>query len=305
MRGDHSGKSEPMKPAFSYHHLYYFWIAAREGGIARGAARLGMAVQTVSAQVRHLERDLGRALFRAEGRGVALTAAGEAALRQADRIFELGGALAGAVRDAERPGATRLAVGISDALPKLVVRRLMEPILHEPRLRLLCHEGEMDELLGDLALHRLDLVLADRAPPPNPNLRLYGHALGSSPLAWYAVAKIHHKASRGFPQSLASVPLLLPTAHWAIRPALDQWLQDRGITPNIAAECEDSALLKAFAAEGMGVVPAADWMRRELLSRYGLRRVGACDGVEESFFAIGTERKVVHPLVRRLLAARR
>ena len=292
-----------MSQAFSYRHLYYFWVVAKEGGVSRAAERLGMAVQTVSAQVRELERALGQQLLKPAGRGLALTEAGLAAMRQADQIFQLGEALPAIVRDAVAAPAVRLAVGISDGLPKLAVRRLLEPVMHEPRLRLLCHEDEFEDLLGELALHRLDVLLADRAAPPNPNLRLYSHALASSPMAWFAPAELAEAAQRGFPRSLAEVPVLLPTTHAAARARLDLWFERQGVRPRLVGEFEDSALLATFGAGGMGVFPAAVLVQDELLARYGLVNVGPCDGVEEHFFAIGTEKKVLHPLVQRLLPA--
>ena len=290
-----------MSLQFSYRHLYYFWVVAKEGGIARAADRLGIAVQTVSAQVRELERALGHALLKPAGRGVALTEAGTAALRQAEQIFLLGEQLPAAVREAVSAPSLRLAVGISDGLPKLVVRRLLAPVLDEPHLRLLCHEGEIDELLAELALHQLDVVLADRPAPPNPNLKLYSHALGTSPLAWYAPPRLAAAAKRHFPASLAEVPVLLPTGHAAVRPALDQWFERQGLRPRIVGEFEDSALLKTFGAGGLGVFPAVELVDDELRARYGVRRIGDCTGVEERFYAIGTEKKVHHPLVLRLL----
>jgi LysR family transcriptional regulator, transcriptional activator of nhaA len=286
---------------FSYRHLYYFWVVAKEGGIARAADRLGMAVQTVSAQVRELERSLGHALLKPAGRGLALTEAGRAAMQQADQIFQLGEQLPALVRDAVSTPSIRLAVGISDGLPKLVVRRLMQPVMLEPTLRLHCSEGRFEELLAALALHRLDIVLADRAAPPSANLKLYSHALGSSSLAWYASKALLALAAKGFPKSLSSVPVLLPTAHADVRPRLDQWFEQQGIRPRIAGEFEDSALLKTFGASGMGVFPAAEWVHDDLVERYGVARVGPCEGVIEHFFAIGTEKKVQHPLVQRLL----
>ena len=290
-----------MSLAFSYRHLYYFWVVAKEGGVSRAAHRLGMAVQTVSTQVRELERSLGYALLKPAGRGLVLTEAGLAALRQAEQIFQLGEQLPAAVRDAGSAPGVRLVVGISDGLPKLVVRRLLQPVLTEPNLRLLCHEDNIDDLLADLALHRLDVVLADRAAPSNPNLKLYSHPLGSSSLAWYAPAAWHAAACAGFPQSLASVPVLLPTTRAAVRGRLDQWFERESIRPRIVGEFEDSALLKTFGASGMGVFPAPDMVHDDLVARYGVQRVGPCNGVEDHFFAIGTSKKVLHPLVRRLL----
>ena len=112
-------------------------------------------------------------------------------------------------------------------------------------MRLLCHEGEFDELLGDLALQRLDVVFSDRPPPANPNIKLYGHRMGTSAIAWYGTAEIVQAASREFPQCLANLPMLLPTAHTAVRARLDLWLEQQGIRPRIVGEFEDSALGRA------------------------------------------------------------
>ena len=290
-----------MTASFNYKHLYYFWVVAKEGGISRAAEKLDMAVQTVSAQVRELERSLGYALLKPAGRGLVLTDAGQAAMQQADQIFQLGESLPARVRDAASTPTIRLAVGICDGLPKLVVRRLLQPVIPEPNLRLLCHEGEFDDLLGDLALHRLDVVLSDRPAPLNPNIKLYNHALGSSTIAWYGTPALVDAASKNFPESLADVPLLLPTGHTAVRARLDHWFEQRAIRPRIVGEFEDSALLKTFGASGMGVFPAAEWAQDDLLAHYAVKRLGSCEGVTEHFFAIGTEKKVQHPLVQRLL----
>jgi LysR family transcriptional activator of nhaA len=133
-------------------------------------------------------------LLKPAGRGLVLTEAGLAAMHQADLIFQLGENLPALVRDAASSPSVRLAVGISDGLPKLVVRRLLQPVVPMPNLRLLCHEGELDDLLGDLALHRLDVVLSDRPAPPNPNIKLYSHAMGSTAVAWYGTAALVNSA---------------------------------------------------------------------------------------------------------------
>lgn len=291
-----------MSLHFNYRHLYYFWVVAKAGGMAKGAAQLGMAIQTVSAQVRALEQALGHALLKPAGRGLVLTEAGQAALQQAEQIFQLGEQLPAAVREAASSPVVRLAVGVADSLPKLVVWRLMQPALQTPPFRLLCHVDEFNDLLGDLALHRLDVVLGDRPAPANPNLRLYSHALGSSGVAWYGPPALVAQAKRGFPQSLAEVPVLLPTAHAAVRLPLDQWFERHGIRPQVVGEFEDSALLKTFGSHGLGLFPAATRVHDDLLQHYRVEQLGLCDGVQEHFFAIGAEKKLLHPLVRRLAA---
>ncbi len=294
-----------MAAPFNYRHLYYFWVVAKEGGMARAAARLDMAVQTISEQVRLLEQSLGHALFKPSGRGVALTEAGTAAMAHAEQIFQLGEQLPAAVRDAATGQGMRLAVGISDGLPKLVVRHLLQPALSEPGVRLLCQEDEFDRLLGDLALHRLDVVLSDRAAPPNPNLRLYSHPLGEAALTWFAPLAIAKKSRLPFPQSLAEMPLLLPTAHSAVRQRLDRWFERQGLRPRVVGEFEDSALLAAFGRSGMGAFPASRWSHEELQKDRGLQLLGESPELVEHFFLISAERRIQHPLVQRLLPATR
>ncbi len=293
-----------MSTDFNYRHLYYFWVVAKEGGMARAASRLDMAVQTVSAQVRELERSLGHTLLKPAGRGLVLTEAGQAAMRQAEQIFQLGEQLPGAIRDAVGAPQVRLVVGISEGLAKLAVRRLMQPVMQTPRLRLLCRENDFEDLLGDLALHRLDVVLADRAAQPHPNLKVYSHALASSSIAWYAPHALLAQAKKNFPQSLQSVPVLLPSTHAAVRARIDHWFERMAIKPNVVGEFEDSALLKTFGAAGMGIFPAAEMVQDDLSQRYNVKRVGACEGVQEHYFAIGAQKKVLHPLVHMLLPAK-
>lgn len=290
-----------MSLEFSYRHLYYFWVVGKEGGITRAADRLGMAVQTVSTQVRELERALGYALLKSVGRGIALTEAGEAAMRLAEQIFALGGQLPQLVREAASVPSVRLTVGVSDGVPKLVVKALLQPALEEPKLHLRCHEGEFDDLLADLALHRVDVVLSDRAAVSSATLKVHSHPLGSSELAWYAPPALAAAAKRGFPRSLAKVPVLLPTTHAAARGLLDHWFEHQGVRPNTVGEFEDSALLKTFGAGGMGVFPAVSLVHEDLIEGYGVKLIGTCEGVEERFFAIAAHRKVQHPLVQRLL----
>lgn len=290
-----------MSQDFSYRHLYYFWVVAKEGGVSRAAERLGMAVQTVSTQVRELERDLGHALLKPVGRGVGLTEAGVAAMRQADQIFSLGEQLPTVVRDAATHPGVRLAVGIADHVPKLVVRRLLQPVMQEPLLRLVCQVDEFEDLLADLALHRLDVVLTDRPAPHNPNLKLYSHLLAESGIAWYAPAVWAAAAQANFPHSLGSVPLLLPTSHAAMRAQLDLWFERHGIRPRVVGEFEDSALLQTFGASGMGVFPMVELAQDDLALHHGLSRVGVCERLIEHFYAIGTEKKIAHPLVLRML----
>ncbi len=297
-----------MSLQFNYRHLYYFWVVGHEGGMSRAAERLGMAVQTVSAQVHELEHALGCSLLKPAGRGLALTEAGQEAMRQADQIFQIGEALAGRVREAATAPVVRLAIGIADGIPKPVVQRLLEPIMEEPHLRLLCHDGEFEGLLAELALHRVDMVISDRPPPPNPSLRLYSWALGSSPIAWWATPALAERV-RAIRQEAASlaealshpeVGVLLPTGHNILREGIDRWFERHHVRPRIVGEFEDSALLTTFGAGGLGVFPVVDLVRHDLAHHGELRCLGPCEGVVEHFYAITPQKKIEHRLVHRL-----
>lgn len=287
----------------NYRHLHYFWVVTKEGGFARAAERLGMAVQTVSAQVRELERSLGHQLLKPAGRGVTLTEAGQAAFARAEEIFRLGQGIADEVREAASGKVARLAVGLSDGISKLAAHALLAPVLATPNLRLVCHEGEFEPLLAELALHHLDVVLAGQAAPRNPNLRLTGERLVESPVEWYGPAILVGKTERDrFPQSLNDLPVLLPTGHSALRSTLDHWFEAQGLKPRIVGEFEDSALLAVFAARGLGVFPVSRLGSDDVGLMRGLRLLGRAQGVKEEIHAIRSRRGEHHPLVRQIIA---
>ena len=291
-----------MTLTFNHRHLYYFWVVAKEGSMSRAAERLDIAVQTVSAQVRELERDLGCQLLKPAGRGLALTEAGVVALQQAEQIFQLAQALPEQVLATAQAQSVRLAVGIADGLPKLDVRRLLQPVLDVANLRLVCDDGEMADLLADLVLHRLDVVLTDHPAPSNSQLKVHSHSLGVTDIGWYGPARWWAQAQEKFPASLQEVPVLLPTTHSVVRSQLDRWLSQQGLRPRVVGEIEDSALLETFGSTGLGIFPAALTAQDELLKRSQVRLIGACEGVQEHYYAISTERKVMHPLVQQILS---
>lgn len=288
----------------NYRHLHYFWVVAKEGGFVRAAERLGMAVQTVSAQVRELERSLGLQLLKSAGRGVTLTEAGKLAYARADEIFQLGQGLPDALRAAAAAPVARLTVGLSDGLSKLAAHALLAPVLDTPELRLVCHEGEAGQLLGELALHQLDLVLTGQPAPYNASLRLVSQLVADSPVDWYGPAALVTKTVVDqFPQSLGRLPVLLPTVHAALRGRLDRWFDGLGLQPMVVGEFEDSALLTVFAAQGLGVFPVSRLGAEDVTLTRGLKLLGRCDDVREEIHAIRTRRGQHHPLVQRVMAA--
>ncbi len=280
----------------NYHHLLYFWMVAREGGLAPAGQMLRLAPPTLSAQINQLEDALGVALFEQRGRKLALTETGRVAYRYAGEIFGLGAELREVLRGKLAPGPLRLTVGISDVVPKLLVRRMLEPALRLPgTVTLVCREDRFDRLLADLAAHEVDVVITDAPLPPGGPVRAYNHPLGESPVTALAPRALAPRLRRRFPTSLDGAPMLLPVDGSALRRSLNAWFAGHRITPRVVAEAEDSALLQEFAADGMGVVFVPTVIARLVARRYQLSAIGEVEGGRERFYAISIERKLVHP----------
>lgn len=282
----------------NYRHLHYFWMVAKEGGFARAAERMDMAIQTISAQVRELEKDLGHQLLKPAGRGVALTEAGQVAFAKAEEIFQIGQSLPELVRAVASKPVLRFRVGLCDGISKLAVHALLKPVLGTENLHLTCHEGEPEQLLAELALHHLDFVFAGQPPPANPNLRVQSRMLISSQVDWYGASKWVKKSHiNHFPQCLAELPVLLPTGHSRLRVDLNHWFEQLGIVPHLVGEFEDSALMSVFAARGSGVFPVSRLGVYDTGTLSGLRLLGRCDDVHEEIHGVWNVKGIDHPLV--------
>lgn len=290
----------------NYKHLRYFWMVAKAGSIARASELLHLTPQSISGQLTTLEATLGVALFERRGRQLQLTEAGHQALSYADEIFRLGAALSEALHRKPRQQAMVFKVGIADVVPKSVAFRLVEPALRlgEP-VQLVCREGRLDLLLAELALQKLDLVIADRALPPSVGVRCYSHFLGESTVSVFAQARLAARLRRDFPDSLDGAPLLLPSNDVAMRARLMQWLDERGLRPRIVGEFDDSALMKAFGQAGAGVFVAASAIAADICRQYGVRQLGTMETVRDQLYAITPQRRIVHPAVVAICEAAR
>jgi LysR family transcriptional activator of nhaA len=290
----------------NYHHLYYFWIVAREGGVTRAAAKLRLAQPTISAQIKLLETALGERLFTREGRTLVLTDVGRLVYRYAEDIFPLGRELVQVLRGRRETPAARVTVGVANPVPKLVVFRLLQPALaRAATVQLTCREDNADRLVQQLAAHELDVVISDRPAAPDGRVRVFSHLLGESDIAFFAPPALAVRIRRRFPASLAGCPLLLPTRNTALRPALDDWLDRHGLHPRLLAEFEDSALMKMFGREVGAVFPAPAAIARDVCRVYGVAQVGRIAEVRETYFAISAERRVRHPGVAAITDAAR
>ncbi|RCU50867.1 transcriptional activator NhaR [Corallincola holothuriorum] len=282
----------------NYKHLHYFWVAAKQGGVVRASERLHITPQTISGQIRLLEEHFGGALFQKVGRKLELTDVGRMVLSYADEIFSLGDELEDAMRSNSFKRPQPLRVGVADVVPKSIAYRLLAPALQlaDP-IRMICKENSLSDLLAELALHRLDIVIADAPVPAGIGIRGFNHALGECGLSFVAVPKLASELRNNFPSSLNGAPLLIPSEISVTHMRLQQWFDKQHIYPNVVGEFDDSALMKAFGQAGVGVFVVPTAIANEIIAQYGVELVGATDEISEQFFAISTERRLSNPAV--------
>ncbi|MYN38348.1 transcriptional activator NhaR [Duganella sp. FT109W] len=285
----------------NFRHLYFFWMVAKEGGVTRAAERLGLAVQTISMQLASLEQAVGKQLLEPQGRRLVPTEAGKLALSYCDQIFLLGDQLQDALEEAETD-KMRLAVGISDSLPKLIAFRLLQATQQlDTRVRLVCMEDEFENLLADLALGKLDVVLTDREVRAGGSLKVFSHLLGESDMKLFGVPRLARKYRRNFPDSLHGAPLLVPTRNNALRGRIDAWLVERKVRPDIVGEFEDNAMLNTFGRNGLGLFFAPSALAQDIEDQFGAVLVGDAPELREHFYAISSARKITHPAIEAIL----
>jgi len=290
----------------NYKHLHYFWAVAREGGVTRASERLHLTPQTISGQLSLLAEHLGVDLFSRVGRNLELTDSGRLVLSYADEIFSLGGELEEVIYQLPDGRPQLFRVGVVDVVPKSIAHRVLQPALQmlEP-VRMVCREASLDALLAELAVHRLDLVLADRPIPPTISTRGFSHKLGECAVSFFATEKLKKKLKGDFPRCLDGAPILLPSSGTQLRSGIDQWLDKQRIHPRMVAEFDDSALMKVFGQEGAGIFIAPAVIEAEVEWQYQVTAIGQIDEVNERFYAISVERRVTHPVVSAVVEAAR
>jgi LysR family transcriptional activator of nhaA len=280
----------------NFKHLRYFWTVAKSGSIARASSQLHVTPQSISSLLAELEEALGTRLFRRAGRGLEMTDIARRIVSYAEEIFGLEDELLAVVRDQGSRTALPFRIGIADSVPKSLTYRVVEPALHmEEAVRLFCKEGRLVSLLADLSVHRLDMVIADRAMPTDLKVRAYNHLLGSSDVTVFGAEALVGALKETFPALLDSAPFLLPGEEVAIRPALERWFEAKGVRPRFVGEFDDSALLKAFGQGGAGLFVAPTAIADYVCRQYDVRAVGRIDSVVELLYAITTERRMQHP----------
>ncbi len=279
----------------NYKHLRYFWMVAKEGSIAKASKLLFLTPQTISGQLTQLEGQLGVKLFEKSGRNLKLTQSGKIVQSYANDIFSLGNELQEVIHNKPSKRIPHLKAGIANSIPKSIAYHLLEPVLHldEP-MRIICREDNLSTLLSELAEHKLDIVISDRAMPGSKEMKGFNHNLGKCGLTFFATQSLIDTMKGGFPECLDNMPLLLPGETSSIKNKLMLWFRNKNIFPYILAEFDDGSLMKAFGQKGTGVFVAPSITASEVEASYNVKIIGETEEVMESFYAVSMDRKIKH-----------
>lgn len=285
-----------MEYSFNLKHLYYFWIIAREGSVARASEVLNLAPQTLSGQMATLEEAVGTRLLERRGRRLQLTEAGEGAMRYADRMFQAATELDAFLGRTTEVRSVRLAVGISASIHKLFAYQFIEPALQiDTPQTLKCRTGSPQDLIRALRSQELDVVLTDRIPATEEGFRWHLHTLESSSISLFAAPALAHKVRPGFPASLHQVPFLTNSLEAPYHQQLLQWLYEQGIVPHQAGEIDDSALIKVFGRAGLGVFAAPSVIAEEVCRQYEVETIAQVEEISDQVYAITRPSGRIHP----------
>ena len=147
----------------NFHHLYYFWVVAKEGHLTRSAQQLHVSQSALSSQIRQLEEQLGYELFNRHGRTLRLTDVGHLVLQYAESIFNLGSELMAVVESGELQQLQRLRIGAVATLSRNFQENFLRPVIDAAEVKLVVQSGSLEELLEKMRVHKLDIILSNLA----------------------------------------------------------------------------------------------------------------------------------------------
>lgn len=285
----------------NYHHLRYFREIAREGHLGRTAERLNVAQSALSVQLRQLEDRLGHPLFDRVGRSLELTEAGRIALDHADRVFGAGEALLATLGDVGTDRAP-LRVGAQSTLSRNFQLQFLRPVLTDGAHPVALRSGAMAGLLEALTRMTLDVVLTTQVPPEATTTSFAARLIAEQDVALHG--RPDRMAHQRLPDLLASEPLILPTES-VIRSGMEDLLARLEITPRVAAEVDDMAMVRLLAREGAGVAVAPAVVMADEISNGTIVTAPFDLHIKEPFYAVTLPRQFPHPALGPLLDAAR
>lgn len=273
----------------NFHHLYYFWMVAKEGHLTRVAKQLHVSQSALSSQIRQLQDQLGHELFTREGRVLKLTEIGHVVLEYAESIFNLGSELLSITESGDFLQLRRLRVGSVATLSRNFQENFLRPIISEPEIRLEIRSATLEELLELLRMHKLDVILSNRAVVSDSSATLQCQKIAEQRVC---IVGPPGAAARKFqfPQDLASARLLLPGPSSEIRSQFDLLMGQLGVKVDVGAEVDDMAMLRLLARDSGALALVPEVVVQDELYNGTLETYWVLEDIVEHFYAITAER---------------
>ena len=289
-----------MSPWINYHHLFYFKTIAEEGTVSKAAVKLRIGQPTLSAQLKQFEDSIGVQLFERQHKKLILTEQGKVALDYSKSIFKMGSEMYEVLHDRLKPLRPSLHIGSLDSIPKQIVLQLVQQAFKISPCQITISEGNSDQLIRELAAHKMDLMISNFLPTGVDAKGLFPKVITKKNVAFYAHPKFKG-LRKGFPKSLSGQPMILSTYDSKLRYDIDHWAKVQEIELNVIVEGQDISTKKLMAIEGLGVIATATHTVTRQVLTGELIELGLLQGVHEELFLISAQRKIVNPIAAKLL----
>ena len=290
-----------MMAGLNYNHLHYFWVVAHTGNLTRAAAQLNVSQSSLSVQIRKLEHQIGHSLFSREGKQLVLTEAGRIALDHADVVFAAGDELLGVLgRTANGVARQTIRVGSLATLSRNFQIGFLAPLLDREDVHILVRSGSMAELLRHLDAHRLDVLLTNQAPTRDAGTPWISHQIATQEVTLVGASHLVHRRMP-LAKVLQSRPLIVPSIDSGVRVSFDALVTRLDVSPTIAAEVDDMAMMRLLARAGFGLAVVPPIVVQDELASGELVQAARLDGVTETFYAVTLKRRFPNPLLGELL----
>ena len=273
----------------NFHHLYYFWMVAKEGHLTRAAEQLHVSQSALSTQIRQLQTQLGQELFTRDGRSLRLTEIGHLVLEYAESIFSLGSELLALTESGELQGLQRLRIGSVATLSRNFQENFLRPVIGEANIKLVMQSASLESLLEQLRVHKLDLILSNRAVAADNSTPWRCQQIAQQSVCIVGPPGKRAKTFR-FPQDLGDLPLLLPGPSSDIRSQFDLLCNEHEVEVDPYAEVDDMAMLRLLARDSGGLAVVPEVVVQDELESGRLQRYYVLEDVVERFYAITAKR---------------
>lgn len=273
----------------NFHHLYYFWVVAKEGHLTRAARQLHVSQSALSSQIRQLQEQLGHELFSREGRSLRLTEFGHVVLEYAESIFTLGSELLSLTESGELQHLRQLRIGSVSTLSRNFQENFLRPVIGESNVKLVIRSASLEELLELLSIHKLDLILSNRAVVADSSTTWRCQQIAEQRVCIVGPPGHAAKTFR-FPEDLEHAKLLLPGSSSDIRSQFDGLLSQLGIEIDPFAEVDDMAMLRLLARDSGGLAVVPEVVVQDELESGRLATYWVLDTIVERFYAITAKR---------------